>query len=33
VAGALIAAVLVPFAPVGVPVLAASLGVLAGVRR
>jgi predicted branched-subunit amino acid permease len=33
VAGALIAAALVPFTPVGVPVLAASLGVLAGVRR
>src|SRR3954469_10937377 len=33
IAGALIAAALVPFTPVGVPVLAASLGVLAGVRR
>jgi 4-azaleucine resistance transporter AzlC len=33
VAGALIAAILVPFTPAGVPVLGAALGVLAGVRR
>jgi 4-azaleucine resistance transporter AzlC len=32
VAGALIAAVLLPFTPAGVPVLAAALGVLAGLR-
>jgi predicted branched-subunit amino acid permease len=31
-AGALIAVVLVPLTPVGIPVLAASLGVLAGLR-
>jgi 4-azaleucine resistance transporter AzlC len=33
VAGAVIAAILVPFTPAGVPVLGAALGVLAGVRR
>ena len=31
-AGALIAVVLLPFTPAGVPVIAASLGVLAGLR-
>jgi predicted branched-subunit amino acid permease len=33
VAGALIAAALVPFTPAGVPVLAAALGVLVSVPR
>ena len=32
-AGALIALVLLPLTPAGVPVIAASLGVLAGLRR